>query len=88
MTELRSGQLAAAAGNLSRSRENEILAPLRRKFRTIDVLAGAKQDPLDFAEEPGVLAKGRLDGIGVAQGANTVLGKNAVYVVILIGSRR
>lgn len=79
-------QLAAAKGDLARSRENAILAPLRRKFRTIEVLAGAKSDPVEFAEEPGVLAKGRLHGIGVAQGADPVLGKNAVYVVILIGA--
>jgi hypothetical protein len=51
-------------------------------------MGGAKTEPLEFAEEGGAAATGKAMGIGVAQGMNPVLGKNAVYVVILIGTRR
>jgi uncharacterized protein YkwD len=81
-------ELAAARGTLAKPRADEILAPLRKTFRTVNLLSGSKAEPLEFAEEPTVVASGKLLGIGVAQGPNPVLGKNAVYVVAIIGSRR
>jgi uncharacterized protein YkwD len=81
-------ELAAARGELPKPREKELTAPLYKQFLTVNILGGAKNDPLEFAEEPGVVSKGKLIGVGVAQGTHAVLGKNAVYVVILIGTRR
>lgn len=80
--------LADAKGSLPKAREDEILSPLRKVFRTVNVIGGAKADPLDFAEEPGIVASAKLLGIGVAQGAHPQLGKNATYVVVLTGTRR
>ncbi len=81
-------ELAAARGNLSGDRANALVAPLYKSYRTLNVLLGAKADPMEFAEESGVLASGKVIGIGAGQGAHPVLGKNAVYVVILIGEER
>src|SRR5262249_15836714 len=47
--------LAEAKGNPPKARLNETLAPLRRPFLTVNVIAGAKNDPLEFAEEPGIV---------------------------------
>jgi uncharacterized protein YkwD len=80
--------LADAKGDLPKARADEILMPLHKLFRTVNVISGAKADPLEFAEEPGVVATAKLVGIGVAQGAHPVLGKNATYVVVLTGTRR
>jgi uncharacterized protein YkwD len=81
-------ELAATKGSLPDARSNAIVAPLYKVFRTVNLLSGAKSDPMEFAEEPGVTAAAKVFGVGVAQGANPVLGKNAVYVVIMIGTRR
>jgi uncharacterized protein YkwD len=80
--------LAESSGNLPKAREDEIISPLRKSFRTVNVIGGAKNDPLDFAEEPGIVASAKLLGIGVAQGAHPQLGKNATYVVVLTGTKR
>ncbi len=81
-------ELAGARGQLADARASVLVAPLYKSFRSVNVLSGAKPDPLEFAEEPGVVAAGKLVGVGVAQGANPLLGKNAVYVVVLIGARK
>ena len=81
-------ELAAAKGALPKPRADALVAPLYKSFRNVNVLSGAKAEPLDFAEEPGVAGPGKVIGLGVAQGANAVLGKNAVYVVIFVGARR
>src|SRR5215471_798276 len=80
--------LADAKGNLPKARQDEILAPVRKPFLTVNVISGAKNEPLDFAEEPGIIANLKVYGIGVAQGAHTQLGKNATYVTVLMGTRR
>ena len=80
--------LAEAKGNLPKARQDEILAPVRKPFLTVNVISGAKNDPIDFAEEPGIIASLKVYGIGVAQGAHPQLGKNATYVAILMGTRR
>jgi uncharacterized protein YkwD len=80
--------MAAARGDLPKAQGDAIVAPLYRPFRNVNIMGGAKTEPLEFAEEGGAAAPGKAMGIGVAQGMNPVLGKNAVYVVILIGTRR
>ncbi len=82
-------ELAAAAGSsLPKARAAEVEAPLKKGFKAVHIISGARADPLHFAEEPGVISPGRLLGVGVAQGMHPVLGRNAVYVVVLIGARR
>jgi uncharacterized protein YkwD len=80
--------LAGAKGKLAKEQESQIVAPLYKAFRTVNVIGGTKADPLELAEEPGVTGAGKVFGVGAAQGANEVLGKNAVYVVILVGARK
>ncbi|HEY6002908.1 MAG TPA: CAP domain-containing protein, partial [Anaeromyxobacter sp.] len=80
--------LAAAAGSLPKEKQSEITAPLNKTMRTLTILSGAKPDPLDFAEEPQVTAVAKAVGVGVAQGKHAVLGRNAVYVAIMVGTLR
>lgn len=80
--------LAEAKGSPSKAHLDEILAPLRRPFRTVNIIAGAKNDPLEFAEEPGIVGNAKVYGLGVAQGGHPVIGKNAGYVAVLVGTRK
>ena len=80
--------LAAANGKLPKEQESHIVAPLYKRFRSVNIIGGTKADPLELAEEPGVTGAGKVFGVGAAQGSNEVLGKNAVYVVILVGTRK
>jgi uncharacterized protein YkwD len=79
-------ELAAAKGSLPKARQDELLKPLQSKYGAINVVAGAKADPLEFAEEPIVVGGGNLVGIGVALGLHPNLGKNAPYVVEIVSS--
>ncbi|HET7825970.1 MAG TPA: CAP domain-containing protein, partial [Anaeromyxobacter sp.] len=78
--------IAASGGNLPKEKQSELTAPLTKTMRTLTILSGAKPDPLDFAEEPQVTAVAKSLGVGTAQGKHPVLGRNAVYVVIMVGT--
>jgi uncharacterized protein YkwD len=80
--------LAAAGGSLPQARKSELTASLNKSFKTVHVLSGAKAEPLDLAEEPEVVSGGRFAGVGAAAGTHPTLGRNAVYAVILVGSKR
>jgi uncharacterized protein YkwD len=80
--------IAEAGGSLPKEKQGEITAPLHRTMKTLTILSGAKPEPLDFAEEPQVTAVAKSVGIGVAQGKHPVLGRNAVYVAIMVGTPR
>ena len=82
------GALAAAKGDLPKAQADAILAPLYKAFRTVGLVGGAKGDPVEFAEESGIVAPAKVAGVGVAGGSNPVLGKNTPYVIILVGTRR
>jgi uncharacterized protein YkwD len=88
MAQRYASELAAARGDLPKARDKELIAPLYKSYLTVNILGGAKNEPLEFAEEPGVLSNGKLIGVGVAQGVHPVLGKNAVFVVVFIGTRK
>src|SRR5258707_11399252 len=79
-------ELAAAQGSLPKARQDELLKPLQSQFGPINVVVGAKADPLEFAEEPIVVGGGNLVGVGVALGLHPNLGKNAPYVVEIVSS--
>jgi uncharacterized protein YkwD len=79
--------LAAAGGKLDKATDDKIIKPLYRSYSTLNVLAGAKAEVLEFADEQGVRGPGKVIGVGLAQGASESLGKDAVYGVILIGVR-
>lgn len=81
-------ELAQAGGSLPAERKAALTAPLNKGFKTVQVLAGARADPLDFAEEPEVVSASKFAGVGVAIGMHPTLGRNAVYAVIVVGSKR
>jgi uncharacterized protein YkwD len=80
--------LAGAGGALPKEKAGELTAPLNKGFRTVTLVSGAKQEPLDFAEEPQTTAPAKALGVGAAQGRHPVLGRNAVYVVLMVGTPR
>jgi uncharacterized protein YkwD len=82
-------ELAAAGGNISNARHSQLVTPLYRSFRTVDLLSGAKGDPMEIADEKTVLtSKEKLMGLGLAQGNHPTLGQNAVYVVFVFATKK
>ena len=81
-------EIAGAGGNEDKEKTSAIVRPLYSGYRTVDIIGGAKNDPMEFAEEPGIIKEGKVYGLGVAQGGNAVLGNNAVYVIIIIGTKK
>jgi uncharacterized protein YkwD len=80
--------LSAAGGTLAKEKATELTAPLNKSFKSVTMISGAKQEPLDFAEEPQATAPGKALGVGISQGRHPVLGRNAVYVVLMVGTAR
>src|SRR6267143_1317253 len=81
--------LASAGGKITDAKHSQLVSPLYKSFRTVDLLSGAKADPLELADEKTVItSKEKAMGIGVAQGDHPVLGKNAAYVVLVFGTRK
>ncbi len=80
--------LAAAGGTLPKEKASELTAPLGKAFKSVTMVSGAKQEPLDFAEEPQTTAPAKALGVGVAQGKHPALGRNATYVVLMVGTPR
>lgn len=80
--------LADAHGKLERSKDSAIVTPLTHGYKSLNILGGARPAPLEVANDPSVVEGGKLVGVGVAQGTDAVLGKNAVYVVVFIGAKR
>jgi uncharacterized protein YkwD len=80
-------ELAAGGGALAKGRDSEILAPLFKSYRAINIISGSKPDPLDFAQEQGMVSPGALLGVGVAQGSSPTIGKNAVFVVAILATK-
>jgi uncharacterized protein YkwD len=78
--------LAASHGELAPDAEKEIVAPLYKGFRTVNVMSGVKADPLEFAEESGIVGDVDLVGLGVASGTSPSLGKNSTFVVVITGT--
>jgi uncharacterized protein YkwD len=78
---------AAAKGRLPKEEESKIIAPLYTSYRTANIMSGFKPDPMDFAEEGGIVGDSTLVGIGAATGTSPDLGKNATFVVILLGTK-
>src|SRR6266436_7443827 len=48
-------QPAAASGDMSNARHSQLVSPLYRSFRTVDLLSGPKGDPMEIADERTVL---------------------------------
>ena len=81
-------ELAAAKGDLPTQRDEELATSLNKGFANLRLLVGPTADPVSFAKDSKALATGKFLGVGIAQGDNARLGRNASYVVVLIGSPR
>ena len=81
-------EMARAKGKVPRERVAEIEAPLYKSFSTVNEMGGLKIDPLEFAEEPGIVGDAKLVGVGVGIGSSPQFGKNSAYVVILMGKKQ
>jgi uncharacterized protein YkwD len=81
-------ELAASGGTPPKARESAIVAPLYKPFRVVNIMSGVKSDPLEFAEESAIAGEAQAVGVGVAQGDNPNFGKNSIYVVAIVGSRK
>jgi len=80
-------QMAKDKGKIAKEKLAEIEAPLYKSFATVNELGGVKADPLEFAEEPGVIGDAKLVGVGVGIGSSPQFGKNSAYVVVLMGKK-
>jgi uncharacterized protein YkwD len=80
--------MAAGKGKPPEDKLSEVVAPLYKAMRVVSVTAGTKLEPLEVVEEPGVVSTAKVFGVGVAQGFNLILGNNAVYVAIIVGTRK
>jgi uncharacterized protein YkwD len=80
--------MAGSAGKLSQDDASELTHGIRIAYRSIDMIEGAKANPLDFAADQTVVSPGTSLGVGVAQGDNPVLGKNAIYVTVIVATPR
>ena len=81
-------EMAAAKGALPEERDTQLLDSLKKGYKGVSMLAGASANPLDFAKDKKVLASGKDLGVGLAQGEHPKIGRNAAYVVILVGEPR
>jgi len=81
-------EMAKEKGKVPKERIAQIEAPLYKSFATVNELGGVRADPLEFAEEPGVVGDAKLVGVGVGIGSSPQFGKNSAYVVILMGKKQ
>lgn len=79
--------LASNKGEVPKAQLDVIVAPLSKGLRDVMLLLGARAEPLAFAEEPEIIADSKVIGIGMAQGVHPKLGRNAVFVVVVVGTR-
>ena len=80
-------EMAKQKGKVAKEKVAEIEAPLYKSFATVNEIGGLKADPLEFAEEPGIVGDAKLVGVGIGIGSSQQFGKNSTYVVILMGKR-
>jgi uncharacterized protein YkwD len=79
--------VAAAGGPPPKARTDELVKALRKGYRDIVFLVDSRIDLADFAEDPNALAGGKLVGLGAALGRHPRLGKNTLFVVLIIGNK-
>ena len=72
---------------MPRAKVSEIEAPLYKGFATVDEIGGVKADPMEFAQEPGIVKDFKLLGVGTAVGVSPSFGKNSTYVIVLLAKK-
>lgn len=79
--------VAAAGGPPPKAKTEELVAALKKGYRDTTFMVDARIDLADFAEDPNALAKGKLVGLGGALGRHPRLGKNTLFVVLIIANK-
>jgi uncharacterized protein YkwD len=80
-------EMAKDKGQVPRAKVSEIEAPLYKGFASVDEIGGVKADPMEFAQEPGIVKDWKLVGVGTAVGVSPNFGKNSTYVIVLLGKK-
>ena len=80
--------LAKAGGKLSDDRAGELTQPLKGPYKSINMIEGAKASVADFLKDSTVTWDGSAIGIGLAQGNHPLLGKNTVYLTLIVATLR
>jgi uncharacterized protein YkwD len=80
-------EMAKDKGQVPRAKVSEIEAPLYKGFASVDEIGGVKADPMEFAQEPGVVKDWKLVGVGTAVGVSPNFGKNSTYVIVLLAKK-
>jgi uncharacterized protein YkwD len=80
--------VAGAGGPPPKAKTDELVKTLQRGYRDVVFMVDSRIDLADFAEDPNALAKGKLVGLGGALGRHPRLGKNTLFVVLIIASKR
>jgi uncharacterized protein YkwD len=80
-------EMAKDKGQVPKAKVSELEAPLYRAFAKVDEIGGVKLDPMEFAQEPGIVGDAKLVGIGTAVGSSPTFGKNSTFVIILMGKK-
>jgi len=81
-------ELAKNFGEVQPKREEDLTAPLFKKFKNAKIIMGANPEPLELVNDGDVVAAGDVVGVGVASGTHRTLGKNTPYVVIFVARKR
>lgn len=80
-------EMAAAGGPPPKNRTAEFEKSLQKGYRDIVIIRDARIDLADFAEDPNALGKGKQVGLGAALGRHPRLGKNTLFVVVIIANK-
>lgn len=78
--------VAANGGPPPKAKTEEFTKAVNKAYRDIVFMVDSRIDLDDFAEDPNVLAKGKLLGLGGALGRHPRLGKNTLFVVLIIAN--
>jgi uncharacterized protein YkwD len=78
------------SGTLPREEESAIMGPLYKGAMSVNQMGGWMPDEtnaMQFAEQPSIVGKGHIVGVGVATGTSERFGKNSIFVMVLVGSK-
>ncbi len=77
-------ELARGKGEVPAQKRDALLQEAASRYRSVGAVVGIMADPKDLASD-GLFAEADALGVGVAQGEHQSFGKNAVFVVVLLG---
>jgi len=79
-------EVAAAGGPPPKPVTEAFEKAIKQAYRDAVILRDARFDLEDFGEDPNILGKGKSYGLGTALGRHPRLGKNTLFVVLVIAN--